>query len=133
MIYNYDLNVKYNQIETQLMDKTKTSTDYSAEDVQMVCSRLYQEEIMHALGIDDFEEQSEIMYDRMKIMFEQLTSVSELQALVNEWSNMWETDLIMLSFFSQPMFHVTHHALQQLKSTGVIKSELIEQIKQHMQ
>lgn len=129
-MYLYDFPVQYNHIEQELVHKASiANAEYCIEDVRAICLRLYQEEIMHVLGIDTFEEQTELMFDRMKLAFEQLITVPALKLLVDEWSHTWEADLIMLSFFSQAMFHITHHALQQLHTSGTVCDELISQIK----
>ena len=52
-MYNTQFDVKYNYIETELIEKlnNKETTDYNLEDVSDICSKLYRDELMTVFDV----------------------------------------------------------------------------------
>ena len=53
-MYNTQFDVKYNYIETELIEKlnNKETTDYNLEDVSDICSKLYRDELMTVFDVN---------------------------------------------------------------------------------
>ena len=53
-MYNTQFDVKYNDIETELIEKlnNKETTDYNLEDVSDICSKLYRDELMTVFDVN---------------------------------------------------------------------------------
>lgn len=52
-MYNTQFDVKYNDIETELIEKlnNKETTNYNLEDVSDICSKLYRDELMSVFDV----------------------------------------------------------------------------------
>ena len=52
-MYNTQFKVKYNDIETELVEKlnNKETTEYNLEDVSDICSKLYRDELMTVFDV----------------------------------------------------------------------------------
>ena len=53
-MYNTQFKVKYNDIETELVEKLNNTetTEYNLEDVSDICSKLYRDELMTVFDVN---------------------------------------------------------------------------------
>lgn len=123
--YQYDMVVKYHQIEEELMAKVRNGTlkvedvepdegekldDIDlAEDIADLCNRLYQDELVSAFGLEQFDEVE--ITKRTKKLLAKFNP--ECQSLVaNLGGEEW--------LFSYPLFHLTHPCICQQENHGTM-------------
>jgi len=153
-MYNTTFQVKYYDIERELIQKINDSTvdcDYSHQDVLLICNKLYQDEVssvfyatnifdnkmdlgMHTV-LETLQENSNfksvLEEIQMKWGFWQLANISSLDSdkLQNFKDN--SNFMIMLTLFSYDIFFITHKIIVQQITTGQISSDLLDELKRH--
>lgn len=156
-MYNIQFAVKYNDIETELLDKLKTKhemgvvnnnydeevEEYTSQDVIDICEKLYKDELLSVFNVDDIEDNRILLTikDIFKIMqtnddFHK--SINEIKSyLIHDTSTNIEKNVslntdefIFFTMFSHQMFHITHKCICQMLSSGTIDDSLVSHFKQ---
>jgi len=156
-MYNTGFKVKYNDIEQELINKLKNKTseeykentdnehEYSSQDVLDICNKLYRDELLSVFGAKDLMDDKidkgiNYVYDIIitNESFKQI--INEIEKLYNdefyknEESNFEKQDcvkqLVLISLFSQYLFHITHKCICQQIELGRIDDTLLVDFKQ---
>jgi hypothetical protein len=158
-MYNTQINVKYNEIETELTNKlnNEETTGYNLEDVSDICSKLYRDELMtvfdvHYIFDDRIDKGMKNVYNIMKKneKFKQITddlidtyyqnniqSQNKREADQIEATEVTEADqleqvrhLVLLILFSQDIFYIMHKCICQQIEQCTIDDDLLVTLKQ---
>lgn len=147
-MYNTKVEVKYQSIENELIDKIKTSktenkeNEYTEQEVYSICSDLYRNELLKV-----FELESIYNNNKMEKCFSYVLSVM----IVNEnFKNfldenvefikntfMYEKkeermyDIILTFLFSQQLFYITHRCIIQQMENGFIDENLLNELREN--
>jgi hypothetical protein len=157
-MYNTNFKVKYHDIEQELVYKnnavnTEAGADhndvYSLEDIQIVCDKLYKDELTSVFYAEDIlddkidegikhviKKMSEnndfkIIVDKLKEELKTQFNPVELQ--VDEQSIDYRNNidlLVYLTLFSKEHFHLTHKCICQQLNNGHIDNHLLEDLSQ---
>jgi hypothetical protein len=156
-MYNTGFKVKYNDIEQELINKLKNKTseeykentdnehEYSSQDVLDICNKLYRDELLSVFGAKDLMDDKidkgiNYVYDIIitNEAFKQI--INEIEKLYNdefyknEELNFEKQDcvkqLVLISLFSQYLFHITHKCICQLIELGTIDDALLVEFRQ---
>lgn len=157
-MYNATFKVQYWNIEQELSQKllsleteagAEHCCEYSAEDIEIVCDKLYRDEltsVFYAADIldDKIDEGMRAIMSTMSensefnsLVVELTKTIIKERELINEeqldseiknlFSETMET-IVRLTFFSKPLFYLTHKCIcNQLNNT--IDIDLLEQLK----
>ena len=155
-MYNTQFDVKYNDIETELIEKLNNmeTTEYNLEDVSDICSKLYRDELMTVFDVNF------ILDDRidkgMKNVCEIMMANSNFKQLAYELKETYfeefiqphkkgeadqteaaEADqeeqvrrLLLMILFSQNVFYITHKCICQQIELNIINDDLLVTLKQ---
>lgn len=144
-MYNTQFKVKYNDIETELINKLQNvsnESDYNSEDVLDICSKLYKDELLSVFNaenlVDDKIDKSiTYVYDTMmlnekfKILISDLEKIW-LQYFVEDKNDEEQYSIkqyILMALFSQDIFYVTHKCICQQIEQGNIDDELLVELR----
>lgn len=142
-MYNTQFKVKYNDIEQELINKLKEEqddNDYSTQDVLDICNKLYRDELLSVFGLDDLDDDKlnqsmNYVYDMMikNEQFKQLVVDMEEKYFKEFITNQEKQDsirqVILISLFSQHIFHIIHKCICQQIETGTIDDILIAELR----
>ena len=155
-MYNTQFKVKYNDIETELVEKLNNTetTEYNLEDVSDICSKLYRDELMTVFDVHY------ILDDRidkgMKNVYEIMMSNEKFLKLAYDLENTYlqefiqsqnkreadqteaaEADqekrfkqLLLMILFSQDIFYIMHKCICQQIELNIINDDLLVTLKQ---
>ena len=155
-MYNTQFKVKYNDIETELVEKLNNTetTEYNLEDVSDICSKLYRDELMtvfdvHYILDDRIDKGMKNVYEIMmanekflKIAYD--VEETYLQEFIQS-QNKGEADkpeaaeadqekqvrqLLLMILFSQNIFYITHKCICQQIELNTIDDDLLVTLKQ---
>lgn len=157
-MYNTQFNVKYNEIEQELIHNLKSKTpeeilenpddehEYTAEDVLDICNKLYRDEFVSVFGAEDITDDKidigiKHVYDIMitntnfKEIIDELAKFGINQFIKNEEISSEKIEgikqLILLILFSQNIFYITHKCICQQIEMGKIDDDLLVELKSH--
>lgn len=157
-MYNTQFKVKYNDIEHELLHKLKVKTpqeyeensdeehEYSTDDVIDICNKLYRDELLSVFGADDLTDDKidkgmSYVYENMMMNNDFKEIIFEMEKILNDTfikdeeitSEKQESlrQLILITLFSQNIFHITHKCICQQIEVGTIDSELLVELKKH--
>lgn len=155
MSYDTHFKVKYNDIEQELINKLTHKTpkepeenpddeyEYSSEDVNDICNKLYRDEFLSVFGAEDIMDDKidngmNYVYDIMmknekfKQIVDEIIILTLKEINTNQEFNSEHHEslkqLILISLFSQNLFHITHKCICQQIEVGVIDDELIDEL-----
>lgn len=137
MLYNTNFEVKYHTIKHELLDKLEQSlkqdfhiTDginindfgYNKEDVLNICEKLYRDELLSVLGINNFLEDQ--MLESMNCAYNVIITNSKFNLIVAEITNKLKqefidyeetelNDILLIGLFSENVFYITHKCIYQ--------------------
>lgn len=158
MSYNTQFKVKYNDIEKELIHKLKNKTpqdyeensdeeyEYSNQDVLDICNKLYRDELLSVFQAEDvtdnnFEQGINYVYDILltnnsfKEIIDEMTNYTTNEFDKNKTFSHEQHDslkkLMLISLFSQNLFHITHKCICQQIEVGIIEEELLVELKKH--
>jgi len=155
-MYNTQFKVKYNDIETELIEKLNNTetTEYNLEDVSDICSKLYRDELMSVFDVHF------ILDDRidkgMKNVYEIMIANSNFKQFAYDLENTYlqefiqsqnkreadqteaaEADqekrfkqLLLMILFSQDIFYIMHKCICQQIELNIINDDLLVTLKQ---
>ena len=143
-MYNSKFHVKYFDIEQELLQKQQTNllSEYSREDVELICDKLYRDELLSVFYSEGIEEDA--IDINMKYVYEKMISNQTFDNWLNGLNASAETSdeqngtiskedckyILFMTLFSQPFFHLMHKCVvQQLEQDGYINNELLEALK----
>ena len=155
-MYNTQFDVKYNDIETELIEKLNNTetTEYNLEDVSDICSKLYRDELMtvfdvHYILDDRIDKGMKNVYEIMmanekflKIAYD--VEETYLQEFIQS-QNKGEADkpeaaeadqekrfkqLLLMILFSQDIFYIMHKCICQQIELNIINDDLLVALKQ---
>ena len=155
-MYNTQFKVKYNDIETELVEKLNNTetTEYNLEDVSDICSKLYRDELMtvfdvHYILDDRIDKGMKNVYEIMmsnekflKIAYD--VEETYLQEFIQS-QNKGEADkpeaaeadqekrfkqLLLMILFSQDIFYIMHKCICQQIELNIINDDLLVALKQ---
>jgi len=156
LMYNTQFKVKYNDIETELIEKLNNTetTEYNLEDVSDICSKLYRDELMSVFDVHF------ILDDRidkgMKNVYEIMIANSNFKQFAYDLENTYlqefiqsqnkreadqteaaEADqekrfkqLLLMILFSQDIFYIMHKCICQQIELNIINDDLLVTLKQ---
>jgi len=156
LMYNTQFKVKYNDIETELIEKLNNTetTEYNLEDVSDICSKLYRDELMSVFDVHF------ILDDRidkgMKNIYEIMMANSNFKQFAYDLENTYlqefiqsqnkreadqteaaEADqekrfkqLLLMILFSQDIFYIMHKCICQQIELNIINDDLLVTLKQ---
>lgn len=144
-MYNTQFKVKYNDIEQELINKLKEEQDdynYSTQDVLDICNKLYRDELLTVFGLDYLDDDKlnqsmTYIYDVMikNEQFKQIVVDMEEQYFKEFITNQEKQDsirqVILISLFSQHIFHILHKCICQQIETGTIDAMLVAELRHH--
>lgn len=158
-MYNTQFKVKYNDIEQELIYKLKANNtinddndieidsvyEYSMQDILDICNKLYRDELLSVFGLDDLDDDKlnqsmTYVYDIMikNEQFKQIVLDMEQQyfkEFIEEEDNKEKQEsirqLILITLFSQQLFHTMHKCICQQIETGAIDDTLIAELRKH--
>jgi hypothetical protein len=137
-MYNTQFNVKYNDIETELIEKLNNTetTEYNLEDVSDICSKLYRDELMTVFDVnfilDDKIDQG------MKNIYEIMMANSNFRQLAYDLEDTYFEEyqadqarqLLLMILFSQDIFYIMHKCICQQIELNIINVDLLVILKQ---
>ena len=139
-MYNTQFNVKYNDIETELVEKLNNmeTTEYNLEDVSDICSKLYRDELMTVFDVNF------ILDDRidkgMKNVYEIMMANSNFKQLAYDLKDNYfqeiiqhqgeEDQVLLMILFSQDIFYIMHKCICQQIELNIINDDLLVTLKQ---
>jgi len=148
-MYNTNFKVKYYDIEQELIQKnnalnTEAGADhfnvYSLEDIQIVCDKLYKDEVASVFYAEDIlddkiDEGIKYVIKKMSENDDFNTITDKLKAQLNTYEQDLDEDMIenidlivYLTLFSKEHFHLTHKCICQQLINGLIDLHLLEQL-----
>ena len=143
-MYNTQFDVKYNDIETELIEKLNNTetTEYNLEDVSDICSKLYRDELMTVFDVNF------IFDDRidkgMKNVYEIMMTNSNFKQLAYDLEDTYFEEfiqnkeekeqqvrqLLLMILFSQNIFYIMHKCICQQIELNTIDDDLLVTLKQ---
>ena len=143
-MYNTQFKVKYNDIETELVEKLNNTetTEYNLEDVSDICSKLYRDELMTVFDVHY------ILDDRidkgMKNVYEIMMTNSNFKQLAYDLEDTYFEEfiqnkeekeqqvrqLLLMILFSQNIFYIMHKCICQQIELNTIDDDLLVTLKQ---
>ena len=143
-MYNTQFKVKYNDIETELVEKLNNieTTEYNLEDVSDICSKLYRDELMTVFDVNS------ILDDRidkgMKNVYEIMMANSNFKQLAYDLEDTYFEEfiqhqgegedltkqLLLMILFSQDIFYIMHKCICQQIELNIINDDLLVTLKQ---
>jgi len=158
-MYDTNFKVKYYDIKQELIIKfnalqTEAGADhsnYSLEDIKVVCDKLYNDELTSVFNADDIlddkiDEGMKWVLDKMLINLDIKTIVEDMKKIVGMQNiDLEEIGLddnvkvsneeyvcivVNLILFSEQLFHITHKCICQQLNSGNIDNKLLEQLKE---
>ena len=157
-MYNTQFKVKYNDIETELVEKLNNTetTEYNLEDVSDICSKLYRDELMTVFDVhyilDDRIDKGmknvyEIMmansnfkqlaYDLKETYLQEFIQSQNKVAAEADQIEAAEADqekrfkqLLLMILFSQDIFYIMHKCICQQIELNIINDDLLVALKQ---
>lgn len=157
-MYNTQFKVKYNEIEEELIHKLKVKTpeeyvenpdeehEYSSQDVLDICNKLYRDELLSVFGAEDLSDDN--IDKGMLYVFDNMMKNDNFKEIINEMettliNSFPKTEevtpekqeslkyLLLLTLFSQHLFHITHKCICQQIETGIINNDLLVELRKH--
>jgi hypothetical protein len=149
MSYNTDFKIKYHEIEQELLEKNKSTSEFNNQDILDICEKLYRDEFISVFDAEN-------LYDDkidfgMKYVYNKLILNKEFNNFFEEIKNILFTHesintpelndeqrvnftnnsdfIILLSLFSQPNFYITHTCICQQFKSETIDNDLINDLK----
>jgi len=155
-MYNTQFKVKYNEIETELVEKLNNTetTEYNLEDVSDICSKLYRDELMSVFDVhfilDDRidkgmknvyeimmgnEKFTQLVYDLKETYLQEfIQSQNKREADQTEAAEADQEkrfkQLLLMILFSQDIFYITHKCICQQIELNTIDDDLLVTLKQ---
>jgi hypothetical protein len=148
IMYNVNFNVKYHDINQDLLRKVKNGlinkSEYSENDITNICNKLYRDELVSVFYAEN------IIDDRIdegiKYISEQLLFNNEFNLIMTELrsqflkymldivgepnNNMKNIDfIIFITLFSEKIFHIMHKCICQQLTQQRIDSDLLKDLK----
>jgi len=133
----YDMDVNENSNEEH---------EYSTQDVIDICNKLYRDELLTVFGAENLMDDKidkgityvyEIMiknYYFNEIIFEMEKILNDIfikQEIITSEKQESIRQLILLTLFSQNIFHITHKCICQQIEVGTVDCELLIELKKH--
>jgi len=158
MSYNTQFKVKYHDIEQELIHKLKNKTpeeydenpdeehEYSSEDVIDICDKLYRDEFLSVFGAEDLIDEK--MDNGINYVYNIMMTNENIKQIIDEMANLTTNEfdktnqfsdeqhknikkLLLISLFSQNLFHITHKCICQQIEVGTIDNELLVELRKH--
>jgi hypothetical protein len=141
-MYNTQFKVKYYDIKEELTMKLKCETEeyeYSVDDVEDICNKLYRDELLSVFWADGFMDDK--LDNGLKYVYETMMKNDKFKAIIDELTRIYEVvdgalaeegrldQLITISLFSQPLFHITHKCICQQLDKNEIDDDLLVELK----
>jgi hypothetical protein len=141
-MYNTQFKVKYYDIKEELTMKLKCETEeyeYSVDDVEDICNKLYRDELLSVFWAENFMDDK--LDNGLNYVYETMMKNDKFKAIIDELTRIYEVvdgalaeegrldQLITISLFSQPMFHITHKCICQQLDKNEIDDYLLVELK----
>lgn len=147
-MYNTQFKVKYNDIKEELTHKLKSPEDketsdedyaYTIDDIIDICDKLYRDELLSVFDAED------IMDDKvdkgLRYVYDIMMKNEKFKEIIDEITRLYISDdvsleqqetmkqIIIISLFSQQLFHIMHKCICQQFNTGEIDDPLLVELK----
>lgn len=151
-MYNTNFEVKYHVIKDELLDKLEHNCHmnddinindfgYNKEDVLNICEKLYRDELLSVLGINNFLEDQ--MLESMNCAYNFIITNSKFKLIVAEITNKIkhefigykETDfsnILLIGLFSENLFYITHKCICQHIQLNTIDDILLINLRKEL-
>ena len=141
-MYNTQFNVKYYDIKEELTMKLKCETEeyeYSVDDVMDICNKLYRDELLSVFWAENFMDDK--LDNGLKYVYETMMKNDKFKDIIDELTRIYVTvdgalaeegkldQIITISLFSQPLFHITHKCICQQLDKNEIDDDLLVELK----
>jgi hypothetical protein len=123
--------------------------EYTSEDIITICDKLYRDELLsvfYAESIIDEKLDKNMQYvldqlnsnPEFKYIFDEtkhllyLHELDQTKNLTEEQKNIVKNNydyVVILTFFSQPLFYITHKCICQQLTTGTVETNLLHELK----
>jgi hypothetical protein len=152
-MYNTDFQVKYYDIETELITKYDNEPDgeYSKQDIFDVCNKLYNDELSNVFYAENVYDEKidkgiHTILENMMKNVEFVSIIDEAKSRLfldlkpetneeNEEKDKLEQNsvhIVLIILFSKHMFYLTHKCICQQLVYGTIDSELLVSLKNEL-
>jgi len=156
-MYNTKFQVKYYNIEKELLSKINVVEEYqyqySPQDVFDICNKLYRDELLSVFELEYFEDDK--MNEMIKNVYNALMINLEFKKIIDEMLQFCFKDffldkmediplnlkkeredsikkqIILTTLFSQHLFYITHKCICQQLELGTIDKCLLVELKTH--
>jgi len=156
-MYNTKFQVKYYNIEKELLSKINVVEEYqyqySPQDVLDICNKLYRDELLSVFELEYFEDDK--MNEMIKNVYNTLMINIEFKKIIDEMLQFCFKDfvldkmediplnlkkenqesiknqIILTTLFSQHLFYITHKCICQQLELGTIDNDLLVELKTH--
>ena len=158
-MYNTKFQVKYYNIEKELLSKINLDEEYqsqySHQDVLDICNKLYRDELLSVFELEYFEDDK--MNEMIKNVYNELMINIEFKKIIDEMLQFCFKDffldkmeniplnleqeqeqeqsikkqIILTTLFSQHLFYITHKCICQQLELRTIDNDLLVQLKTH--
>jgi len=137
------------EIKKEKEGSDEEEIEYTMEDVQLICDKLYRDELLSVFGVDSLEDPN--IDTGIKAVIEQMIDNKNFKQLLEEikyeiidYNNFSGTPieienikrnseyLIFITLFSQSVFYLTHKCICQLFTVSEIDPQLINRLKEKM-
>jgi hypothetical protein len=141
-MYNTQFKVKYYDIKEELTMKLKCETEeyeYSVDDVMDICNKLYRDELLSVFWAENLMDDK--LDNGLKYVYETMMKNDKFKDIIDELTRIYITvdgalaeegkldQIITISLFSQPLFHITHKCICQQLDKNEIDDELLVELK----
>ena len=127
-MYNFDFKVKYREIENELLAKIEGGeTEYDKDDVELICDKLYRDELTSVLGLEN-------NIDTVITELWQLMTINDsFMNLVNLYkTNLGYSNLLYSDFFALmfnfDLFHIVHKCICSQYPNKTMSDELLNEL-----
>ena len=137
--YNTSVQVKYYDIKQELIQKLNLlqETEYSFDDIETICSKIYMDELSNAFNADNVYDDK--IDKTLYLILEKWNKNINLKQILEDtkkllpYQNGSENDLyIMWIFLSENLFHITHKIICEYFINDNISENLLKLFRQHI-
>ena len=134
------------EYDPKVNENSDEEHEYSSQDVIDICNKLYRDELLSVFGVEDLTDDK--IDKGMKYVYDIMMTNETFKETINKMANLTSNEflkneeitsekeesikqLILISLFSQHLFHITHKCICQQIEIGTIDHELLVEIRKH--
>lgn len=137
---------KFTKTPQEYEENSDEEHEYSNQDVIDICNKLYRDELLSVFGVEELADDK--IDEGMKYVYDIMMTNDKFKETINEMANLSSEQflkdeeitsekqeslrqLILISLFSQHLFHITHKCVCQQIEVGIIDDELLVELRKH--